>query len=271
MPVRRRSRRRRTRARVSARGTTALEGRYGGLPQRYGGRGPTLVGRRPGDMIPIQIGIKNRQFVKLNYTEVLALSAHSAASPAIVAYLSNSIYDPQNSASGWSSVSGHTNNGQPLYRDQWAAFYYKYRVYGCKISLTWQPTTNSSGTPTQTQCGRIVVYPSDAVCTDSDIMATADRNYAKARTYGGVAPSQNIIQMSAYSRPNQVLGYSKKQYTYDLTTGGGLSSGSNPSELTYFNIVIQSMNTAEDMSGYLQVKLTYYVQLFDRIENIAIS
>jgi len=102
-------------------------------------------------------------------------------------------------------------------------------------------------------------------------MGTAERNYAKAVNYGGVAPSQSLINVYHYSKPNQVLGYSKKQYTYDLTTSGGLSTGSNPTELTYFNVVIQSLNNTEFMSGYLQVKLTYYVQLFDRIENIAVS
>jgi len=219
---------------------------------------------------PVGTGVPESQFVKLKYTEVVGASNISMSAPAHHVIRMNSLYDPQ-ASSDFASVTGHTNNGQPLYRDQWAAMYYGYRVYASKIKVTWTPyelDATNAGTNTS---GLMVLYPSDSATTDGDIYITAQRTGAKKVQFGGAGFTAPKSVLSHYSKCHRPLGLTSRQYSMDPQSSGGLNSGSNPADQVYWNIAIQNTSTVAGLYGYLYVEVKYYVKIFNRVEEIAAS
>jgi len=227
-----------------------------------------VLGSRP-RRAAIPTGMPHRQFIKLRYSEMLLANGLSQIGQAGYAqYRVNSLYDPQY-ASNLSTVSGHINNSQPMYRDQWANFYYQYRVYACKYYFTFTPTVPTTGLVTTPVT--MVVYASDAPSTDTDVMITRQRIGARSVDSGGTLSSVNKLSLKFYTTCNRALGLTKRQYSDDKTTAGGMSSGSNPTTLVYVNILIQNMNEGTTLDGYFTVRMKFYCKLFDPIENIASS
>jgi len=218
------------------------------------------------------VGLPNQQYLTFKYAEMLQLQTADAINFGKAVYSMNSLYDPQVSTStNFLSVTGHVNNGQPMYRDQWAAMYYKYRVFACKIKLTWMPfafDVTNAGTPTTVI---IACYASDNVTTDTDVTITRQRTGCKAIDSGGSAFTTNKMALKHYSKCAPLLGYGKYQYKTDLNTAGNLSASSSPTTQTYFNVIVQDVSTSAYLNGYLSVQLKYYAKIFDRIENIAAS
>lgn len=258
MPTRRSSSRRSRRTTPSRRRTVRFS-------RRPASRRPT---RRIRAAIPT--GVPSHQLIKLRYAETLVANGINSALPAVATYGMNTIFDPQ-FYKDFSSVSGHQSNAQPLYRDQWAAFYYKSRVFGVKATITWAPyQADITNTPAST-VGTMAVYPADFQNTDSDVTITSQRTNCRVVQYGGILANQQRGTVKMYVKPWKALGLSKRQYTDDPLTAGNLNSGANPTTASYLNIVIQNMSTAQALYGYLQIRFTYYVHLFDRIENIGAS
>lgn len=234
-------------------------------------RSSKVMGKRAA-MIPT--GMPHQQFIKFKYSEVLYSNGISmSGQTAYVQYRSNSLYDPQY-ATNFSTASGHSNNGQPLYRDQWANFYYQYRVYATKYRVTFTPTSVDAadlGSITMPQPMTMVLYASDTPTTDTDIVISKQRIGAKFVDSGGVAYSVNKLNLSYYQVHNRSLGLTKRQYSDDKTTAGGMSVGANPTTVTYMNVLLQCWDQTPLLYGYLTVQTKYYCKLFDQIENIAAS
>jgi len=235
--------------------------------RRPGYRSAKRAGRL---MVRVPTGVPNSTFVKLRYAEVVGASGISMAAPAHHYIRMNSLFDPQ-AGSDFSTVTGHSNNGQPMWRDQWANMYYQYRVYGCKIKVTWQPyelDATNAGTNT---AGILVIYPSDNQGADGDIITSKERIGARYVNFGGAAFTTKINQVFHRNHPRRPLGYTSRQYTDDPATAGGLNSGSNPTKQSYWVIAVQNISTAQALYGYLQIEVEYLVRIFDRIEEVAAS
>jgi len=91
-------------------------------------------------------GMPRSQLVRLVYTDQIRLDPATGGVPASFAFRANSVYDPQ-----YTSTTGSTGgrNGQPLFHDQYADVYSKFKVVGSKISLIcandYSETTNTMG------------------------------------------------------------------------------------------------------------------------------
>lgn len=220
-------------------------------PNRYG------IGMRPRN----QVGVPANTWIKLRYTEVLASTGGSFNQ---VNYIMNGLFDPQYNKSGYLG-----GNGQPLYRDQWASFYYQYRVYGYKITATWTPINLSGqGVPCKTT---MILMPADTPITDGNNMVTKQRKGCKWVDTGGAFSSVKRCTLKAYSNIHSVLGLTKRQYSDEFDTKGIMGgTGTNPQLGAFMSVAVQG-ESAVGLSGYLDVSMTFYCKLFDVIENIGPS
>jgi len=220
--------------------------------------------------LKIPYGPPQHQLVKLRYRE--ALNAPSATYYGVLGYAANGIYDPQTNASGWGSISGIQNNAQPLFRDQLATMYYGYRVMGSKLKVSVITTTASATNAGTTPPCMMAFYPSNAVTTDTDPTITAERPGAKSTIFGGANFSTRQRQsLTLYQKPWKCLGLTKRQYLDDPATAGGLSTGSNPSQLALWTGIIRNLSTSDDCKWYVLVEIEYLVHVFDVIDNVAAS
>lgn len=187
-------------------------------------------------------GFSDSVFVKLDYVDRKSLTPASPVES--YAFAGNSLYDPDVSGAGH----------QPLYFDQYALIYQKYRVLGCKISLD---IINVSGNSAL----YYVVEPNTTQSTLTSLSEILEQSRATAPKFVPIA--QRIASKhQRYISTRKVCGLTKSQLFDD--TFGALTTA-NPNNLWYWNLFFQSADNASNVACDFIVKLTYYVQFFDKI------
>lgn len=172
---------------------------------------------------------------KLKYSEFFTMNS-SGIAPASATYRGNSAFDPN------FAVGGH----QPLYYDQLAAIYNRYRVTGCKIKLTMStPSVNPIA---------VVMYPTDeANINIADISSACERTWASE---GTVNWAQNLT-WKRYFDSAKVCGVSKQEYM-----GSDKYCPANtadPDEPWYIKILAQTTDQTTPSDLRVTACLTYYV------------
>lgn len=162
----------------------------------------------------------------------------------------NSIFDPE--ATG----AGH----QPLGRDEWSAFYNKYRV----LSASWEVWYSSNG-----ESSMVSVFPSNS-STTSVGLAQHEHPYSQTKLAPGVFTLVGQVDPPTYFRGRigmaKLTGLTSAQYQ-DRESYGALFSA-DPAEILQLHIASRTV-AAGNQSATVAYKIKYRVEMSDRIQLLA--
>lgn len=186
--------------------------------------------------------VPDQMFVKMTYRDLFT-QLESLGQFGTKIYRANSIFDPDQSGVG----------GQPLGRDQWSNFYSRYQVMGSKITVSCQPTVNHGGN------SNIALAPTDTTTAINGVAQLMEQPYSK----GCILPlaSCKPVYLTQYMSTKAKFGYK------DITQEDDLSSvqNGNPAEQWYWTLGTANFGTDQKSIDF-NVKITYYVRLFDRTD-----
>lgn len=186
--------------------------------------------------------VPERYFTKLRYSELLTFSLPSAST--LVSYLyRSSIFDPDYSGAGH----------QPLWRDQLALLYNKYRVYGIKYYITFKNSNVQQLT---------WAYVKHSDNSTAEVTPTTLRERAEGRGVMLDANSGRANLIKGYLSVPKCFGLSKKEFCEDDTFISQMTT--NPASTAFLHIYALTMNTSCII--HCQIDLVYYVEFFDRID-----
>ncbi len=194
--------------------------------------GPTHLGmgRSPAAALPAEVS------VDMVYQDRFNLATSSGVAGTQV-FQANSIYDPD-----------FTNVGhQPMYRDQWAAIYQRYKVVTCKAEWSLAPLNSNSGQFTY------VVYnqaPPTALPEVAEFACRLPTPFCPNQTESGAV----VISIA------QTLGISEREYLASDSLWSTM--GLNPARQVFLSFGCHpSYAGATDTNVAFSVLLTYRVRL----------
>lgn len=153
----------------------------------------------------------------------------------------NSIYDPDYSGSGSSCV-GVTELEQ---------LYTRYLVYGCKYEVTWQGADN---TPWQ-----IAVVATTSGTAPTNVLRGSTNPYCKSNQGNCYV---NPKRMVGYVSSNEIWGVPKSALAIEDSYSSGYTN--NPASPWFIHFIAQPSDTTSTASGYLTVKMTFFVKNYQR-------
>lgn len=194
------------------------------------------------------VGIPKQMFARLDYNTYQNFTL-APAGINYVEYRLNSLYDPEAAVGGT----------QPYYYGQYKQMYYKYLVYGCKVSV--HLSANSANTN--------ILYPSVVMAPYGGVSAPGWLNHlnmqnAKDAVWRQLVPSQNGTSFKKYFRCAEVCGVPKRTYNADDQYSANI--GANPATPCNVQINCQNYDLSATVVVQIHIRLTYYCKLFDRIE-----
>lgn len=187
-------------------------------------------------------GFSDMTSARLTYVDTLVLAP--TATHTSYSFRGNSLYDPDYTGTGH----------QPLYFDQYSEIYNKYRVMGCSIRID----TNNASTASALY---FIAYPSTDLGTLTTISQALEQNRAKAPKIIPLGQTYSSTRIKAYASSRKVLGLTKTQV---MDEDNASTVGANPLQVWYWNLFWESTDGNADVITHAIVKLTYYVQFFDR-------
>lgn len=163
----------------------------------------------------------------------------------------NGLYDPM--------YSGLTLNGQPAYRDTFAAVYNSYRVRGSKIKVHFQP--NASTAPSAA-C-RLFIHANPSASSDTatlfpDDPETLSLQPNQVNAYSGINSNPISLNMSMTQR-KMYPGVDRE----DANNSALVSAA--PANVWYWHVALydQAHNTSTGtITGYLNVTVEYDVEWY---------
>lgn len=187
-------------------------------------------------------GLADKTMVKLKYCDKYNFSPN-AGSITSQQFMLNSVYDPDYTGTGH----------QPMYYDNYAALYQKYRVHAYKIKISCIGIT--TGVPT------VVTWKTNdsATVPSTSFSEMVEANRSKYCILSGFE-GQNRGFIRQYQKIANIMGLKKLGQERDYTA----SVGSNPSEAVYGTILVQPMNAASTCQVQVIVELTQYVEFYSR-------
>jgi len=187
-----------------------------------------------------RLGMPNSTRGKLTYADVIHIAPASATGQ--YTFRGNSVFDPDYTSTGH----------QPYYRDQLAAIYGRYRVYGSKISIS--AVNEQVGSALQ-----VTVIPSSEIITFTGSTYPPEYPYARKLRLLGVGGIMTAEAASSM-RTQTVLGLEKREV---LDQDYSALVGSQPASEWYWLIVAQDLS-AQNVACSLQVTIVYDVEFYDR-------
>lgn len=188
-------------------------------------------------------GLSDSMFVKLTYCDDVAITGGVLAYMSYI-YRGNSLYDPDLTGVGH----------QPLYFDQYINLYARYRVLGSKIQID---VINSNGGSALFY----VVEPNTDISSITDIATLYEQARSGAPKIVPIA-QRVASRMKKYASTRKIMGLVKSQVFDDDFAG---TSGSNPIQLWYWNLLFASTDQTTVPSGRFIIKITYFCQFYDRV------
>lgn len=185
-------------------------------------------------------GFPDSEVAIIRYCDEIAISPGAAYGQHT--FRGNSCFDPDESGIGH----------QPLYYDQYAAVYSKYKVVSSRCRVTV-----SNYNATASCC--VVLVPSSEILTATSYLIAMEQPYAKRTelipisTRGGVQSS-----ISSAISTEKVIGLSKMQLASEDYSA---STGSTPSSVWYWNIAVFDVAA---VSVRMLVDIEYRVVFYDR-------
>lgn len=214
------------------------------LKRRYGGKrrfNKFSKKKRTVNKVRGITGFPDAMITKLKYVTFQTLSGTSGVID-YHTFAGNSCYDPDVTGAG------HQPNGF----DEYSTLYYKYRVHGCKISIIGTNVTDAVPTVMGLQTSTDSTYT--AVYSD---MVEQPRTIATV--IGGKEGQGNSKKLKLYMSAKTLFGEKNirdEDYSAAVTA--------NPSKLFYYKLFAQASNAASTWQIQANIKLTYYVEFFDR-------
>lgn len=188
-------------------------------------------------------GFSDSVSARLTYVEQINLNPGSVYTQYV--FRGNSLFDPNYTGGGH----------QPLYFDQYAAIYGKYRVMGCSIRID---SVSCAGT----SAAYFVCFPSTETSAFTSISQVLEQGRAKAPRILPIAQRGPTGYLKSYCSTRKVLGLTKTQVMDD---DNAASVGATPIQVWYWNLLWESTDAVTNIQINGVVKLTYYVQFFDRL------
>ncbi len=226
--LRSRRRRRPTRARSFKRRRQVRSRRRGrSVRPRFGVNKPIMS-----RINPKTFGVSQYLMVKLKYcfTKVVTTGLGALETQQ---FRGNSIFDPDLTGVG----------NQPRYRDEYAAMYKEYRVFGARFKVTY---INRNG-----RAAQIWTYTK----TDTGILGTKVDLQELTKFSVLSTDQKRITKMSKY---HTTQGIFNTIAANDETTAAIM--GGNPDKEWFFNVAILNLDPAIALEGNLDVCITYYVR-----------
>lgn len=189
-------------------------------------------------------GFSDIIYSRLTYVDAVEVAPVTAITEPYQ-FRGNGLYDPDVTSTGH----------QPMYFDQYAAIYRKYRVLASKIHLEVLNQSSLSGM-------YFCVYPSTDAATINTLTTVLEQPRAKVLRAipVGTRVSHNIRM---YASTSKVIGIPKTGLNDDVyaseTTG-------NPANQWYWNMLVASSDLTSPATAQFLIVITYYVQWFDRRE-----
>lgn len=187
-------------------------------------------------------GLPDTLRVRLHYSELVEMTSANDIKNYI--FRGNSLYDPN-----YTGV-GH----QPLYYDTYTSMYQKYRVLGSKITCKFINNTS--------QCAAVAV-----IVPNTDALNVL--NYASIRELPRSKATPPIPVSARYAHTfssiastRQVCGISSAEQWDEEWAG---TSGSNPSQVWYWNIFMTTMVPNFTLLAQMQVDIIYDAIFYDKI------
>ncbi len=185
-------------------------------------------------------GFPDSEVAIIRYSDEIAIAPGAAYGQ--YTYRGNSCFDPDESGIGH----------QPMYFDQYAAVYSKYKVISCSCSVTGS-NYNASASAV------LAIIPSSEIPTLTSYAIAMEQPYAK-RTELLPISTRGGVQSTVASRMStrRILGLTSAQFAsedYSATTGA------TPSSVWYWNIAAFDVSA---VSVRLLVDLDYKVIFYDR-------
>lgn len=187
-------------------------------------------------------GFSDSVYARLTYVEKFSITVASPIAQYV--FRGNSCFDPNYTGTGH----------QPLYYDQYSAIYNKYRVLGSSIRVDVVNHSIDSA-------AHFAVFPSTDTQTFTSMSQVMEQGRAKSPKIIPLSQFGPMPIIKSYCSSRKALGLTKVQMGDDTVAA---LIGANPSQVWYWNIVTESTTSTIDIDQIFIVKLTYYVQFFDR-------
>lgn len=194
--------------------------------------------------------VPDKMYTRLIYCDTFNLVMTSAGSTGRVSQaFTTSLYDPD-----------YTNFGhQPLWMDQLANMYKKYRVHGIKYILTFQNTNTNQ--LAQITLQHSTAPPETPISGAGAVNINTIRERRGTRTFPLGSANDRPTTRKGYLRTNQPFGLTKKEFMSDEDFDAGMPN--DPAKKAFLNIYATTENSACTIN--MQVKLVYYVEFQERV------
>lgn len=198
-------------------------------------------------MVRLGLGLPKKVCVTHRYSTAVTLTS-TAGVIGVQRFSCNGMFDPD-----------ITNVGhQPLYFDQFTALYDHYTVIGSKITVKVAPTASGDE-----PCQIALFLNDDTTLTPTDVNGVGEQSSGKIKL---IAPNSNNVMTLT------------KKWSAKKTFGGSIlgndnlqgTSAANPTEQTYYDIVLQSVTGGVTTACVLQCFIEY-IAIWDELKDIAQS
>lgn len=207
-------------------------------------------------MKPSIIGfmIQPRKFTKMSYDASWTQGVTAVQASFTQIFRANSVYDPDSQNITKNTVC----DGYTLAE----ALYLNYRVYGVKAKFTFYNQT--ANTPVQVViCGG---NQTSIFATSLYIGDLASRNGAKTTVLAPPGNQRSMATLTKYFNCADLTGQTKEQYRTDPGNQALLTTNPANTAIVSCSIAPLPDNCAVVTSVTIRLKLTYYVELFDLVE-----
>lgn len=189
------------------------------------------------------LGFPRAVNVRLRYVDTFACSS-GQLTPFILQIRGNAAYDPEVGTGG----------GSPDYFTEWADHFDFYRINASKIKVTF---VNGAQTHPNV-C--ILPAPSDLSFGSNVLTDIQEVRNAKSMIIGSQNGSGAVKTMKHYATTAGVFGLKKMVVAtddpYQASTAG------NPGRQWYWNILLQDIAEASNLSVNMRVEVIYYINFF---------
>lgn len=201
-------------------------------------------GKRRGGARMLKTPVTERVFTRFSYVDCLTVDPVTG----LVSQLNfvTSLYDPDD-----------TNLGhQPLWRDQFAAMYSKYRVWGMKYSITIMQTASSAATHIA------IMHRGAGTSIGSAMVHEMERTNCRHRLLLGWLDGAKSVK--GYLNCPKINGMSKGEYAGDEDFEAAM--GNNPSKKSSLSILYEgALGMGTPGKLVMRVKITMLCELFGKI------
>ncbi len=180
-----------------------------------------------------------RNRVRLTYCEVYSLTP-SASTLSSVYYYQTSLYDPRG------SVGGH----QPLYFDQLAAIYSRYRVIGVDYNISVSTAGPAGGT--------LYFVASPQATFETSVELLEERPLVARTVYNGYGGQRTL---KGHVTPWSVAGVSKQRYMMDDQYAATV--GANPGIMIYMTPYLYVGPAGGAASTEMRVEFIFHAEFFE--------